>query len=71
MRWFNIGDGTCSCCLLLGIADDLEQTGVGSNAGRRLLFAICCGLEVIACGSNGGGPLLYFADSGLVLYCFL
>ena len=66
-----MGDGTGSCCLLLGMIGDLEQTGVGSNAGHCLLLATCCGLEVVAFGNNVGVPVLHFADKGLVMYCFI
>ena len=66
-----MGDRMGSCCLLFGMVDDLEWTGVGSNAGHCLLHAMCCGLEMVALGSNGGGPVLFFADNGLVMYCFL
>ena len=66
-----MGDGTGSCCLLFVMIGDLELAGVGSKAGWCLLLAMCCGLEVVAFGSNGVGPVLYFADNGLVLYCFM
>ena len=47
---------------------DLEQTGVGSNAGCCLLHAMCCGLEMVAFGHSGGSPVLFIADNGLVLF---
>ena len=61
-----MGDGMGSCYLLFGMVGDLEQTGVGSNAGHCLLHVMCCGLDMVALGSNGGGPVLF-----LVMYCFL
>ena len=65
-----MGDGTGSCCLLVEVGGDLEQTGVGSKAGHCLLLATCCCLEVVAFGSNGGGSVLHFADNFLVICHF-
>ena len=59
-----------SCCLLFVVVGDLEQTGVGIDAGHCLLLAMCCGLEMVASGSNGSGPVLFIADNGLGMYCF-
>ena len=61
-----VGENAGSCCLSCGPVGDLEQTGVGSRAGRCLLRAMCCGLEMIAFDSNCGGPVL-FAGNGLVI----
>ena len=65
-----IGDDTGSCCLPFEPVGDLEQTGVGSRAGRChcLLHVMCFGPEMVAFDSNGGGPVLLIADIGLVMF---